>query len=269
MDHGAAAPFTWWQSGLLGIGAGLPVVWAVCAFAADVSAAGGLGGIFVFFALGPMIVVALAVAGAFAVWAAGKGQGWSWLVAAPMVMWPVLLIGTLTSGPSGSLPELRAGWSLVVVVMYGAAGTVFAQRSPRRVRVLATVILVAAAPLMIAYDDASQYRWRRATYASAPRVLPVIPGYTVVAARSDGPDLTVVMTGPADLEVSVMRCRDCTVRREFAVTGMTVVDGSFELWIPPVDGPAGQQLALDDIRVRPAGIDELVSLPLAAKRTSS
>jgi hypothetical protein len=269
MDHGGAASITWWQSGLLGLGAGLPVVWAVCAFAADLSSAGGLGGIVVFLAFGPMIVVALAVAGSVVAWAVGKGQGPWWVVAAPMVMWPVLLIGTLTSGPSGSLPELRAGWSLVVLVMYGAAGAVFARRPPRRVRVLATVVLVAAAPLMIAYDDASQDRWRRATYASAPRVLPVIAGYAVVAARSDGRELTVVMRGSVDVWVSVLRCRDCTVRRESAVNGMTVVDGAFELWIPPVDGPAGQRLVLDDIRLRPAGIDELMALPVAAMRTSS
>jgi hypothetical protein len=178
----------------------------------------------------------------------------------------VLLIGALTSGPSGSASEQRLGWSLVVVVMYGGAGAGSAQGLPRVVRLLASVIVVAAAPLMIAYDDASQYRWRKATYASAPQVLPVIPGYAVVAARGDGRMLGVDMRGPADLRVSVRRCRDCSVGQQYAVNGMTVVDGSFELWIPAVDGAAGHWLAPDGIRVRPASLDELASLPLAASR---
>jgi hypothetical protein len=272
MDHGAAA-VRWWQSGLLGIGAGVPIVIAVCVFTAEVSAMGGLGGILVFFWYGPMIVAVLALAGWVAVWAVVaewkvRWRDWWWVVAAPLFMWGVLLIGALTSGPSGSVPEQRLGWALVVVVMYGAAGVWSARGAPRPVRLLASLIVVAAAPLMIAYDDASQYRWRKATYASAPQVLPVIPGYAVVAARGDGPVLEVDMRGSSDLWVSVQRCRDCSVRQEGAVNELTVVDGSFELWVLAVGSPAGHWLAPDGIRVRPASIDELASLPLAASRDS-
>ncbi|WP_327002063.1 hypothetical protein OHA72_44130 [Dactylosporangium sp. NBC_01737] len=87
MDRWVPVPVTSWQSGLLGVGAGLPVVWAVCAFAPDLSAAGGLGGIVVFVVYGPMLVAALAVAGATAALAFGSGQGRWWMVAAPSVMW--------------------------------------------------------------------------------------------------------------------------------------------------------------------------------------
>ncbi|WP_238009027.1 hypothetical protein KZZ52_20785 [Dactylosporangium sp. AC04546] len=267
------ATVKWWQSGLVGIGAGLPMVWAVWAFTADVSAVDGLGVILVFFWYGPMIVAFLAVAGWIAVLAVvGNGKArwryWWWVVATPLALWGVLLIGALTSGPTGSAPEQRLGWSLVVVVIYGAVGAGFAQRAPRVVRLLASMIVVAAAPLMIVYDDASQYRWRKATFASAPQVLPVIPGYAVVAARGDGQALEVTMRGPTDLRVSVLRCRDCSVRQEYAVNGMTVVDGSFELWVPAVDNPAGHWVALDGIHVRPASIDELASLPLAVSRSA-
>ncbi|GAA2357780.1 hypothetical protein GCM10010170_051210 [Dactylosporangium salmoneum] len=268
MDDGAAAPVRWWRPGLLGMAAGVPIAWAVWAFTADVASADGLGAIVVFLGYGPVIVIAVAAVSCIALWefVRQRAQRWrlSWVLAAPFAMWVVLLVGAITSGPSGSTTEQRLGWALVVLLMYGAAGVGFGRGASRRVRVLASVVAVAAAPLMIAYDDASQYRWRKATYASAPHVLPVVPGYTVAAARADGPALEVDMRGPADLRVSVWRCRDCTVRQEHTAHALTVVDGSFELDIVAVGIPAGQWSAPDGIRVRPASTDELASLPLAA-----
>jgi hypothetical protein len=135
-----------------------------------------------------------------------------------------------------------------------------------RTRVLASAVLVAAAPLMIAYDDLAQDRWRRATYASAPHVLPVVPGYTVVAARGAGTTLDVDLHGPADLQVSVWRCRDCAARREQNVKQLTIVDGSYRLEILALQDAAGRWSAPDGIGVRPAGLDELAALPPAARR---
>src|SRR5690242_19785563 len=44
MDSGTAVPVRWWQSGLLGIGAGLPMVWAVYTFTAEASDEDLVGG---------------------------------------------------------------------------------------------------------------------------------------------------------------------------------------------------------------------------------
>ncbi|GAA3208300.1 hypothetical protein ACFO1B_18660 [Dactylosporangium siamense] len=255
------------RAGLVGIGASVPIVASVWAFAADLSTMGGFGGLIVFLVYGPMIVLAAAAAGWVVVWALlDRGtEPWrhSWVIVAPFVMWVVLLAGAVTSGPVESVTEQRLGWALVVVLMYGAAGVGFGRGASRKVRVLASVLVVAAAPLMIAYDDASQYRWRKETYASAPRVLPVIPGYTVVAVRGEGRLLQVDMRGPADLWVSVLRCRDCTVRRDRTANTLTVVDGSFQVEIWAVGSPEWQWSAPDGIHVRATSIDELASLPLA------
>ncbi|MGI5174960.1 hypothetical protein ACQEVZ_01310 [Dactylosporangium sp. CA-152071] len=273
MDHEATAPvIRWWRSGLIGVGAAMPMVVTVYANAADVSAMDGVGGVLVFLVWGPMIVAGLAVAGWFAVWHVGSGKAqrrrWWWVVGAPFAMWGVLLIGALTSGPTASISEQRRGWALVVVAMYGGAAVWCATGTPRTARLLAGVVVVAAAPLMIAYDDASQHRWREATYASAPQVLPVIPGYTVVAARGDGTILEVDMRGPTLLWVSVQRCRDCSAGQEPTVDGLTFVDGGFRLWILAEDTSTGQWMPPDNIHVRSATIDELASLPLAASRDS-
>ncbi|HTJ35422.1 MAG TPA: hypothetical protein VL738_19520 [Dactylosporangium sp.] len=257
---------------MLGAGAGVPLASAVFAFTAGVSELDGLGAFDVFLLKGPVIVLVLMAVGWVAVAAAAeedksRWRQWWWVIAAPAGMWVVLVIGAITSGPNGSVSEQRLGWALVVVAMYGAAGVGFTRGAPRVARVLASVVIVAAAPVMVVYDDASQFRWRKATYAAAPQVLPVVPGYTVVAVRGDGQVLDVDMEGPARLWVSVQRCRDCSVHQQGAPDGLTVVDGTFEIRIEAV-GPARQWPAPDGVHVRPAGLDELASLPLAPSRES-
>ncbi|MEU7874758.1 hypothetical protein [Dactylosporangium sp. NPDC049140] len=260
-----AVPVGWWRSGLVGLGVALPIIWAVAALTGSVDR--DLGGLVVFVMYGPMIAIAAALLGVVVVW--GLTDRWaerrrlSWVIVAPFVVYVVLAVGAGASGPSGSVNELRLGWVLVVALLYGGAGVAFGRGVSHRVRVFASVVVLAAAPLMIAYDDLSQHRWRKAMFASAPRVLPVVPGYDVVAARADGGTLGVGMKGSAELWVSVWRCRDCTVRRQFDDGQWTVVDGTYQIGIDVVGAANETWPAPDGIRVRPAGLDELAALPLA------
>jgi hypothetical protein len=267
-DGSRGQTFRWQAGGVdatwrvpIGVAAGLPIAGAVGAYADD-------DGFLVFFWYGPMIVAVL-TAGAAAVIRTWRlpWRDWWWVVAAPPVMWVVLLVGAVTSGPSGSLSEQRAGWTLVVLVMYGAASVGFARIGPRVVRVVVAVITVAAAPVMVAFDDLSQDRWRRAGYAGAPQVLPVVPGYTVIAARADRSTLEVDLGGPTTLWAWVMRCRDCTVQQEASGGAVTLVDGRYELVIRALASDAPWSPP-DGIHLRPAGVDELAALPLAASRDS-
>ena len=67
-------------------------------------------------------------------------------------------------------------------------------------------------------------------------------------------ELGVTMRGPTDLWVTVQRCRDCTIRREYSGSWITVADGTFARWIPVVEGPAGQRMALEGSSLRPASL---------------
>ncbi|MER7279231.1 hypothetical protein ABT369_32815 [Dactylosporangium sp. NPDC000244] len=266
MSDALAAPGPWWRSALVGLGAATPIVWAVWGLTPMVS--DFLGGILVFLGYGPLIAIGAALLGSGVVLASSERRARSWLIAAPFVMWVVLLVGTGTSGPFSSTTEQRLGWSMVVALMYGATGAAFAPGASRRVRLPAAIVAVIAAPLMIVYDDASQHRWHRADFASAPHVLPVIPGYTVTAVRAERSTLEVDMQGATRLYVAIWRCGTCAITPGTAAHGWMIVDGRYELeifasgsQIQPWQPPTG-------IGVRPATVDELASLPLAPSRDS-
>ncbi|MFB9451414.1 hypothetical protein [Dactylosporangium vinaceum] len=259
-------PFGWWRSGLLGLVAAAPVVWAVVGLIGELDA--DLGGLVVFAVYGPCVVAGAALLGAalmVGVTLERRAERWrlAWMIAAPPLVWLVLAVGAEQGGPMMPVGELRVGWSLVVVLMYAGTGVAFGLGAPRPVRVAAAVLVVAAAPLMIAYDDAAQPRWRRDSYAAAPHVLPEIPGYRPVAARGDGRVLTVSLDGPVALSVTVTRCAPCAVSAQAGRYGVTVVDGTYELAIVPQIGAGSTWTAPAGIRLRPAGVGELAALPLA------
>jgi hypothetical protein len=247
-----------------------PVILAICVFISEVSANGGRRGLAVFLLYAPLAVIPLAAGLSLIVWwAVPWRQDWRWVVAAPWVMWLVLGAGALASGPSGSAAERATGWALVSALMYGAAGVLFSAGMSQRGRGLALVLLVVAPVAMVAYDDLSQSRWRRASYAATPHVLPVIPGYLPAAVRGWGTRLEVRMTGPVALEVWVVRCPDCAAGRDESDGVLSVVTAGHELTIGPVrDDDVATWAPPTDVAVRTADPDQLALLPLTPQLTS-
>ena len=270
MDEGTPVkPFGWWRSCLLGLVAAAPVVWAVVGLTG--MADDDLGGLVVFFAYGPCVVSGAALLGSVLMVAVtnerrAERSRLAWMITAPLVMWFVLAAGASLGGPMAPVGELRVGWSLVVALMYAGTGVVFGLGAPRRVRIVAVVIVVAAAPLMVVYDNASQHRWRTDTYASAPHVLPVIPGYDPIASRGDGRTLVVDLDGPASLSVTVTQCVRCDTREQAGRYGVTIVDGTYALDIVAQIAADTPWTAPPGIHLRPASVDELAALPLVPRR---
>jgi hypothetical protein len=263
VDHDCPAPSEWWRSASIGLIAGSPFITSIVLFTDAVTDGGLFGAIGIFGYLGVPLVIVTAVLGL--VVALRWRRRW-WLAAAPPVAWAVLAVAAWTSGPSGSVPERIAGWALVTALMYGAAALVFDRERRRRVRVIALCVLVAAAPAMVAYDELSQYRWRRATFALAPHVLPVVAGYAVTGTGAEGRVLDVRMDGPADLRVLITHCDGCAVRREESTYMLIVVDGRYRIELRPDEGLDVRWTPPARVDVRAAGRDELARMSLAYRR---
>lgn len=219
----------------------------------------------------PVLAISILAVTAFEVGRRGWPiRRWWWAVALAPGLAVVVFGGVLAGGPSGSTVERAVGWAVVTVVVSTGVGVLAGRRVPVWVRVLAAVLVVGAAPAMVAFDHASQYRWRQAGLAGVPQVVPVISGYRPVAARADVGTLQVDMAGPTRLVVWIDRCDgscasdDATLpdRRTF-VTGDYVLTVFHAVW--GVDVLA----ALPAVDVRPASRAELARLPLAPSFRSS
>src|SRR4051812_45348071 len=104
-------PFGWWRSGLLGLVAAAPVVWALVGLIG--MADDDLGGL-VFLAYGPCVVGGAAVLGSVLMVGVtdqrrAERPRLAWMIAAPLVMWFVLAAGASMSGPMAPVGELRVG----------------------------------------------------------------------------------------------------------------------------------------------------------------
>jgi hypothetical protein len=270
MDGSVREPVGWRASALTGLGLGAPAAGAVLLFA-NMAADGLLAAAMVWLFVVPMLAGGMLAATGFEVGRRGWPlRRWWWAVALAPGLAVVLFGGVLAGGPSGSTVERAAGWAVVTLVVSTGVGVAAGRRVSVWVRLLAAALAVIAAPAMVGFDHASQYRWRKAGLAGVPEVMPVISGYRPAAARADVATLQVDMAGPTRLVVWIDRCRGSCVAGDVTLTDMrTFTTGGYQLTVFQAGGRADVVAALSGVDVRPASHAELARLPLAASFRSS
>jgi hypothetical protein len=270
VDASLREPTGWRASAGTGVVLGLPAVGVVLLFAAEAD-----DDAFVAVILWLLLALPLAACVAAATWLTIDRLGWRfrrwcWAVALSPVLAVVVPLGALAGGPSGSTPERAAGWAAVAVAMSGGAAVAAGRRVSVPVRVVAAIAVVIAAPAMVGFDHASQYRWRTANLAGSPAVLPVISSFRPVAARPDLGSLQVDMAGPTRLVVRIDRCRGSCVARDVSAVGTrTFVAGGYELTVAQADGAVDVLTTLSVVDVRATSHGELARLPLARGHRST
>lgn len=264
MDGPLHEPAGWRASSAIGLGLGLPVAGMVLLFA-GVVAEDTFAAVLVWLLFVPPLAVSMAAATGLVIdrldWPMCR---WWWAVALAPGLAVVVFVGTNLGGPSGSTPERAAGWATVAVAISCGVAVVAGRRVSVRVRAVAAVVAVGAAPSMVGFDHASQLRWRTADFAGLPAVVPVISGYRPVAVRSDVRTLQVDMAGPIRLVAWIDRCGDgCVARAVTAVGTRTFVAGGYELTVFQADGAIDVLTTLPGVDVRATSHRELARLPLA------